>query len=189
MSEQALQAAYATLKLTMDANQTMVEAAHRQHLELFNNTSIACYSLCSEAEQEESLKAVETAYQLIISERFPEPAQSETAPPEEVKAEEVKAEPPRVNQCSIEVATPAPGASLGEFLQQQRQKLGIPLTAIVDQTKISKTLLRHIEQETYAELPAPVYLRGFIIAFAKIVQVADPHLIASQYLEQMRPGE
>jgi hypothetical protein len=189
MSEQALQDAYATLKLTMDSNQAMIEAAHRQHRELFNNTSIACYSLCSEAEQEESLKAVETAYQLIISERFPEPAQSETAPPEEVKAEEVKAEPPRVNQCSIEVATPAPGASLGEFLQQQRQKLGIPLTAIVDQTKISKTLLRHIEQETYAELPAPVYLRGFIIAFAKIVQVADPHLIASQYLEQMRPGE
>ena len=58
MSEQALQDAYATLKLTMDSNQAMIEAAHRQHRELFNNTSIACYSLCSEAEQEESLKAV-----------------------------------------------------------------------------------------------------------------------------------
>lgn len=171
MSEKALQDAYETLKLTMDANLATIESAYVQHKELFNSSSIACYSLCSEAEQQANLKAIESAHQLIISERFPQPAKPESV---------------SVSECSSEVATPDPGVSPGSFLKQQRKKLGIPLTTIVDQTKVSKTILGHIEEEDYAQLPAPVYLRGFIIEFAKIVHVADPRRIASQYLEQMR---
>jgi hypothetical protein len=172
MSETALQDAYATLKLTMDANLATVESAYAQHKELFNCSSMACYSLCSEAEQQASLKLVESAHQLIIRECFPQ--QTEPAP-----------EPASVREGSIAAATPAPGVSPGSFLKQQREKLGLPLTAIVDQIKVSKTILGHIEQEDYAQLPATVYLRGFIIEFAKIVYAADPRQLASEYLEQM----
>ena len=171
MSQTALHDAYLTLKLTMDANLAKIESAYVQHKELFNSSSIACYSLCSEAERQANLKAIESAHQLIISERFPQ---------------QIKPEPVSMSESSSEVATPDPGVSPGSFLKQQRQTLGIPLATIVDQTKVSKTILGHIEEEDYAQLPATVYLRGFIIEIAKIVHVADPHLIAGQYLEQMR---
>ena len=171
MSEKALQEAYATLKLAMDANLTTIETAYSQQKELFGSNSIACYSLCSEAERHAILKAIESAYQLIMSERFMQRTQPE---------------PASMSECSIEVATPPPGVSPGNFLKQQRQKLDISLATIVAQTKVSQTILRHIEQEAYAYLPATVYLRGFITEFAKIVHAADPGQIASQYLEHMR---
>jgi hypothetical protein len=171
MSEKDLQDAYATLKLAMDANLTTIETAYSQQKELFGSNSIACYSLCSEAERHASLKAIESAYQLIISERF---------------VQRTQPEPVSMSERRIEVATPSPGVSPGNFLKQQRQKLDISLATIVDQTKISRTILSYIEQEAYAYLPATVYLRGFITEFAKIVHAADPSQIASQYLEQMR---
>ena len=68
MSEKGLQDAYATLKLAMDANLETIETAYDQHKKLFSSNSIACYSLCSEAEQHASLEAVDSAYQLIINE-------------------------------------------------------------------------------------------------------------------------
>ena len=205
MSEQALTEAYATLKLPMDADLAAVDAAYQQHAELFSNNSMACYALCNEAEQQLSLKAVENAHLLILRERFatsapPEPVKVEAVETEGVKAEADKtdvvktdmadktdmAEPSHVRERSMDVATPAEGDSLGAFLKQQRQRLGVSLVEISEKTKVSRTILGHIEQESYPELPAPVYLRGFIIEFAKIVQVADPQQIASQYLQQMR---
>jgi hypothetical protein len=171
MSEKALQDAYATLKLAMDANLTKIETAYSQHKELFGSNSMACYSLCSEAEQQASLAAVESAHQLIISEHFPQ---------------QTKPEPASMRECSIEEATPLPRVSPGAFLKQQRQKLDISLATIADQTKVSRTILSQIEQEAYAHLPATVYIRGFVTEFAKSVHAADPNQIASQYLEQMR---
>ena len=161
MSEKALQDAYATLKLSMDANLATVESAYIQHKELFSNNSIACYSLCSESEQQVSLKAIESAHHLIISERF-----SQQAKPEP--------EPEHARKGVIETSSPDPGVSIGSFLKQQREQLGITLSTIVEHTKVSKTILNHIEQEDYTQLPAAVYLRGFIIEFAKIVHAADP---------------
>ena len=170
MSEKNLQDAYTTLKLAMDADLATIATAYDQHKELFSSNSMACYSLCNETEQHASLKAIESAHQLIISERFPQ---------------QIMSEPASMSDCSIEVTTPAPGVSPGNYLKQQRQKLGISLATIVDKTKVSRTILEHIEQESYTYLPATVYLRGFIIEFAKIVHAADPRQIASQYLEQM----
>lgn len=170
MSEKALQEAYTTLKVARDANLATIETAYDQHKELFSSNSMACYSLCSEEEQQVSLEAIESAHQLIISEYFPQ---------------RTKAEPASTNEWSVEAASPDQGVTPGSFLKQQRQKLDISLATIVEQTKVSRTILGHIEEEIYTQLPAPVYLRGFIVEFAKIVRASDPHQIASQYLEQM----
>lgn len=170
MSKKNLQDAYATLKLAADADLATITTAYAQHKELFSSNSMACYSLCNETEQHARLKAIESAYQLILCECFPHQTQPE---------------PASMSDCSIEATTPAPGVSPGNYLKQQRQRLGISLATIVGQTKISRTTLEHIEQETYTYLPATVYLRGFIIEFAKIVHAEDPRQVARQYLEQM----
>jgi cytoskeletal protein RodZ len=83
------------------------------------------------------------------------------------------------------LASSLAAVSPGQFLKQQREKHGIPIKAIADKTKVTRTTLQRIEDEEYTYLPAAVYLRGFIITYAKLVQVADPAQLASQYLQQM----
>ena len=46
--------------------------------------------------------------------------------------------------------------------------------------------LDQIEQEKFDLLPAPVYLRGFVFAYARAVGFAEPQEAAGLYLERYR---
>jgi flagellar biosynthesis protein FlhG len=48
-------------------------------------------------------------------------------------------------------------------------------------TKISPTYLRFIEEERFSELPAPVYVRGFVTAYANSVGL-DGKRVAASYM-------
>ncbi len=66
----------------------------------------------------------------------------------------------------------------GPFLRKVREARNVPLEELSDYTKISKSYLIAIEEENYARLPAPVYLRGFITQMAKYLRL--PHEKVSQ---------
>ncbi len=66
----------------------------------------------------------------------------------------------------------------GSFLCQVREAHGLDLRDISDQSKIGMSYLNALEQENYSELPAVVYVRGFLIEYAKRL-----HLDKSQVLE------
>jgi cytoskeleton protein RodZ len=61
----------------------------------------------------------------------------------------------------------------GRYLQTCRRSKGISLEVVSHQTKIGIEILRHIETENQAHLPAQVYVKGFLKAFADAVG-ADP---------------
>jgi len=44
--------------------------------------------------------------------------------------------------------------------------------------------LRLIEDERFGELPAPVYVRGFLVEIAKYLRL-PPRLIADSYMERL----
>lgn len=77
----------------------------------------------------------------------------------------------------------------GPFLRKVREARRISIEEMSGQTKISKTYLQAIEEENYAKLPAPVYLRGFVIQVAKVLKT--PHeKVAAGYMahyNQARP--
>jgi flagellar biosynthesis protein FlhG len=72
----------------------------------------------------------------------------------------------------------------GELLRQCRESLGIELAEISAQTRISKNYLRAIEDENVDELPAPVYVRGFVAELAKVLRL-DANQVQRTYLRRI----
>ena len=59
----------------------------------------------------------------------------------------------------------------GDLLKQLRVARSIELLDISQRTKISVAHLRAIEEERWDAMPAPVYLRGFLVEFARFLRL------------------
>lgn len=75
----------------------------------------------------------------------------------------------------------------GAFLRRVRESLGIDIVDIAARTKIARAHLVAIEEESFAELPALVYARGFVRELAKALKL-DPAQVDRSYLKRMREG-
>ena len=51
---------------------------------------------------------------------------------------------------------------LGASLKELRERFNLPLSVVHERSKISISMLELIEADAFEELPAEVYLRGFI---------------------------
>jgi curved DNA-binding protein CbpA len=80
---------------------------------------------------------------------------------------------------------PADSAVTGDALRRVREARGLSLKDVEGRTKIGHWHLENIERERYADLPAQVYLRGFLMSFARELKL-DPVRVAKSYLEQMK---
>lgn len=87
-------------------------------------------------------------------------------------------------------ATPSPmpglfsleGAEVnGQLLKRLREGRGLSLEAMVEATKIRKPYLLAIEEQDIENLPARVYLRGFLTQIARVLRV-DKVKLAEGYL-------
>lgn len=69
----------------------------------------------------------------------------------------------------------------GHFLREVRESRRISLEEMANITKVSKTYILAIEDESFAKLPAPVFLRGFVTQIAKVLKL--PHeQVAAAYM-------
>jgi flagellar biosynthesis protein FlhG len=59
----------------------------------------------------------------------------------------------------------------GDLLRRVRAARGIDLNEISQRTKVGLQHLRSIEDERWADMPAPVYLRGFIVEYARFLRL------------------
>lgn len=73
----------------------------------------------------------------------------------------------------------------GGLLRKVRESLGLELADISRTTKIARSHLQAIEDERFGELPALVYVRGFLVEFAKQVRL-DPVQVQKTYLRRLR---
>ncbi|CAG1001166.1 hypothetical protein MYXO_03027 [Myxococcaceae bacterium] len=69
----------------------------------------------------------------------------------------------------------------GARLRKARVRRGLEIDEIASITKINPTYLRAIEDELVDQLPAAVYVRGFVKAFARCVGL-DPVASAQSYM-------
>lgn len=72
----------------------------------------------------------------------------------------------------------------GVRLRRTRLFRGYEIDDISDVTKVSCAHLRNIEDENFGELPADVYVRGFVTAYAKTIGL-DPQVVVPSYMERM----
>lgn len=69
----------------------------------------------------------------------------------------------------------------GITLRRVREARGVSVEELSEYTKISKTYLLALEEESFHKLPAPVFLRGFVIQVAKFLKL--PHdKVATAYM-------
>jgi flagellar biosynthesis protein FlhG len=73
----------------------------------------------------------------------------------------------------------------GAVLKKIRESRGLDLAEISQRTKISERYLRSIEEEKFADMPAAVYVRGFVTEYARMLRIDAPR-VAELYLKRFR---
>ena len=63
--------------------------------------------------------------------------------------------------------------NLGQILKKQRENQGLSLKTISEQTKIGVQILQAIEEAQTDQLPVYAYLRGFILTYAKVLEIDE----------------
>ena len=84
-----------------------------------------------------------------------------------------------------EALEPADGVYDGPVLRRIRMSLGIELEEISSLSKVSEAYLRSIEANEYDQLPAAVYVRGFVKEFARSIGL-DARIVADTYLARLQ---
>jgi flagellar biosynthesis protein FlhG len=72
----------------------------------------------------------------------------------------------------------------GAELRRIREARGVSLRHIASVTKIGMRYLEYLEEDRFELLPAPVYLRGFLQEYARLVSI-DPRRAADAYMSRL----
>ena len=73
----------------------------------------------------------------------------------------------------------------GLRLRRTRLFRGYEIDEIAEVTKVSGAHLRNIEDENFIDLPADVYVRGFVTAYAKTIGL-DPKIVVPSYMARVQ---
>ena len=99
-------------------------------------------------------------------------------------AAQASAHPPAPQLDAIEEFEEEAGDQYdGARLRRTRLRQGLEIDDVARQTKVNPTYLRFIEEERFADLPARVYVRGFVISYASCVGL-DSGAVVSSYIER-----
>jgi cytoskeletal protein RodZ len=67
--------------------------------------------------------------------------------------------------------------SFGRYLRSIRTERGVSLERLAEETKIGPGVLEAIEEEDFQRLPPPVFARGFLRAYARVVEADGDEVI------------
>jgi hypothetical protein len=170
---------YSVLGLEPRASGEEVERAYRFCLELYGEGALATYSLLDPTEAERQRTRVREAYEVLSDEqkRQAYDAGQGFLPPESA----LLAFPAPVRSRAIE---DLPEVLTGADLRRIREARGVSLRHIAAVTKIGLRFLEYVEEDRFAFLPAPVYLRGFLQEYARLVGI-DPRRAADAYMSRL----
>ena len=171
---------YEVLGLTSSATSDEVEEAYRRCEALYGEGALATYSLLEPEEVELARARVDEAYRVL---RDPErrreyDARTLEAEPEPVTEVQEPPPPPRADPRVL------PEPVTGPDLRRVREERGVALKQIAITSKIGVRFLEYIEADRHEQLPAVVYLRGFLQEYARAVGL-DPQRTAGSYLSRL----
>jgi hypothetical protein len=155
-----------------------VRRAWRQRRDTFDGTALATYGLLLEEERKDLLTRLDQAYHAIVGE--PPPQSRPEVHQEPVRSEQI----PTPSGPEPDIAT-APGA----YLRHVRLSRGLTLERIARETRIRTTILDRIENQDPHGLPAPVYVRGFVVQVGRLLGIENPDEVAASLLRTLEQGE
>lgn len=69
----------------------------------------------------------------------------------------------------------------GPFLKQIREYKNVSVERMAEMTRVSKRHINAIEKEDLSQLPAEVYVRGYVYQYAKVLKL-NPETVAASFL-------
>ncbi|MEE9608600.1 MAG: helix-turn-helix domain-containing protein [Myxococcota bacterium] len=181
-----VQSYYEVLEVSRDANGDQIERAYRMARMTYGNDSLAGYSVFAEGDAVAILERVEAAYRVLSNGEARRAYDVSLAGPDAPRAAPVplaaSAERERPRD-PLEGLEEEGGDFDGSRLRRARLRRGLDLEEVADKTKISSTFLRCLEEERFADLPARVYVRGFVAAYASCLGL-DSGRAASAYMRR-----
>ncbi len=73
----------------------------------------------------------------------------------------------------------------GALLKKIRTYKSVSIEQVSEATRISKTYLNAVEKDDFAALPAPVFVRGFVVQIARILGLNE-NKVATSYLKNLK---
>ena len=207
---------YQILQLAVNASAIEIRRAYREALAIYEEESIATYSLFSARQREVLLQAIEKAFDSLIDEdkraaynqmlidtgqvdaaAFSRQDQRKLAAYSDALRTsnekslnqwvQKKSDAPEIREILEEIQSKE--LLSGLELKRLREAFGIEISEIYNITKISSTVLNMIEANQFEELPAEIYLRQFLKAYAEIFHIDSRHVVDGylKFMAQAKP--
>ncbi|MEE8475738.1 MAG: helix-turn-helix domain-containing protein [Myxococcota bacterium] len=167
---------YEVLEISHEASAEEIERAYRLARATYADESLAGYSVFGEGEAAAVRQRIETAYRVLSNDASRQDYAASSSP---APAPDAAALPAARGLDALEASDEETGDFDGPKLRWSRMRRGIEIEEIAGVTKINPTYLRFIEEERFSDLPAPVYVRGFVNAYAKAVGLDPQHVVTS----------
>lgn len=183
---------YEVLGVSRGATDDEIRRACKRQREIYREGSIPLVSLVSEPELRREQARIEEGYDTLLDmtkrraydlSTFPEDPPPSVAPKRSATA--AAAAELLLLQAEVAKEIHAETQFSGELLRKVRESQGVELSEIAHRTKISTMHLKAIEEEALGELPATVYVQGFVQEFAKYLNL-DPTQVSKTYIRRLR---
>jgi flagellar biosynthesis protein FlhG len=176
---------YEILEIGRGASAQEVERAYRLAQGTWAEDSLAGYSIFEEGDARSLRERVEAAWRVLSSAEARRAYDAALGAGEDAPAP-AAASPLREPDSPLESFEDLDEGS-GEFdgprLRRLRLRRGLELEQIAGLTKVNPLYLRFLEEERFADLPAPVYVRGFVALYAATLGL-DAVRVARSYMQR-----
>jgi len=194
---------YEVLEVSPGARPEEIERAYRLATGTWAEGSLALYSIFDDADAATMRERVDHAYRVLSDDAarqaydeatLDSPCESESEASDCLREVEPVEEDFDEVEISLEGALEVPpgeGSEAGEKeyggarLRRTRMHRGFEIEDISQITKISGAHLHAIEEEAFDSMPAEVYVRGFVTAYARTIGL-DGARVANSYMARLQ---
>lgn len=197
---------YDILEIAPNASPHEIKVAYEKAKSAYSPSSPALYTIFSEEETQELNRLLEMAYNVLshpgrrleydktISLSNPKSQEKESVATSDVFKENTE----NSRYSNEQTKQSAFGSYIvdeefeskilsatdfdGSFLQKVRHYKNISLDQLSEKSKISKTYILAIESHDFDSLPARVFVRGFVVQLAKLLDL-DEQKVANMYMK------
>ena len=191
---------YELLEVPPTASFEDIRRANRRIRDIYGAESVAISGLYDPASLEAVHRRLDLAYTTLMDaakrkeydlELFPDGVPMPISPPPTTSEAPAPRPAAKVDDpATIAVRPPMPVVSAateftGPLLRQIREAIGIELREIAERSKIGMAYLQSLEGEVFAKLPAAVYVRGFLLEYARALGL-DAERVKQTYLARFK---